>query len=162
MHPLRLGPRRPPLGRIVVVDDETPIHALLTRFLHAEGYEVTIASDADKAIELLQHSEVDLVILDVVMSRRSGLDVLVFMRRDTRLRGVPVLILTGATLTAAERQLAAEHDAEIVYKPHSLTALGESVASILAVHHTSTNGQRGTSAIQPSIRDGKTVRVSAS
>jgi len=73
-------------------DEESLVLALRDR-LHAEGYDVDVATDGDAAFDRATHCPFDLILLDVALPRRSGFDVC----RDLRARGVqtPVLMLTA-------------------------------------------------------------------
>jgi DNA-binding response OmpR family regulator len=78
---------------ILVAEDEPRISSFLRRGLTAEGYECIVAEDAESALAAAQANPVDLVLLDLLLPDRSGLDVLRALRaRDPRL---PVLILTA-------------------------------------------------------------------
>ena len=79
--------------RILVVEDEEAMVAGLQYALEREGYEVAVARDGAAALELLRKSAPDLVLLDVMLPRRSGFDVLAQLRRDGR--EVPVILLTA-------------------------------------------------------------------
>jgi len=78
---------------ILVAEDEPRISSFLHRGLTAEGYECVVAEDAESALAAVEANPVDLVLLDLLLPDRSGLDVLRALRaRDPRL---PVLILTA-------------------------------------------------------------------
>lgn len=78
---------------ILIAEDEPRIASFLRKGLVAEGYACVMAADADSAIMLSQAEPVDLVLLDLILPDRSGLDVLRTVRaRDPRM---PVLILTA-------------------------------------------------------------------
>ena len=62
---------------ILVVDDEPLVREMLSRRLAKQGYTVKVASNADEALSVLSHSEIALVLLDVSMPGRSGMEVLV-------------------------------------------------------------------------------------
>ena len=78
---------------ILIAEDEPRIASFLRKGLVAEGYACVVAGDAETALTLSQAEPVDLVLLDLILPDRSGLDVLRVLRgRDPRL---PVLILTA-------------------------------------------------------------------
>lgn len=80
--------------RILVVDDESPLRELIVVTL-GDGYRCDEAADGDQALALMRDAKYDLVLLDVMMPGRSGLDVLREMRDDARLRSVPVVVLSA-------------------------------------------------------------------
>ena len=73
-------------GRILVVDDDAAIRALLTRYLEVEGYVVDQAADAHTAYKALSGTRPDLVLLDVMLSPDDGLEVLSRSARRATLR----------------------------------------------------------------------------
>jgi DNA-binding response OmpR family regulator len=78
---------------ILIIEDEPRIASFLRKGLVAEGYACVVAGDGETAIMLSQAEPIDLVLLDLILPDRSGLDVLRTLRaRDPRL---PVLILTA-------------------------------------------------------------------
>lgn len=79
-------------NRILLVDDDVELAQLLRDFLVREGFEVTLAHDADGALAGARTEAFDALVLDVMMPGRSGLDALRDLRRDSAL---PVLMLTA-------------------------------------------------------------------
>ncbi len=80
-------------ARILIAEDDTNIRLGLVATLESEGYAVTPAADGAQALRLFAQEKVDLVILDVMMPRKSGYDACRELRaRDPR---VPVLFLTA-------------------------------------------------------------------
>lgn len=87
------GPRAPAARRILLVEDEPSLVLTLTDRLSREGYVVESATDGEKGLEMALAGSFDLVILDVMLPGRDGMDVC----RELRQRGlqVPVLMLTA-------------------------------------------------------------------
>jgi CheY-like chemotaxis protein len=80
---------------VLVVDDEPDVRDYLAQILRDAGFRVKTAADGVEALELMQREPPDFVSLDLVMPRRSGHKLLYEMRRDRRLSGIPVLIVTA-------------------------------------------------------------------
>jgi len=83
---------------ILVVDDDARLRDLLKRYLTAEGFRITTASDAQEARSRLKAYQFDLLILDVMMPGESGLDLTRDLRKQNR---VPILMLTAMGQTEA-------------------------------------------------------------
>ena len=81
-------------GTILVVDDEPSIRSLLSRFLSKSGFTVLESADGRDALEKLRQSKVDLLISDIVMPERDGLEVLRSLRKD--FAGLKVIVMSGA------------------------------------------------------------------
>lgn len=79
--------------RILVAEDERGIAEFLARALEAEGFSTDIASDGESAQALALSGDHDLMLLDVMLPRRSGLDVLATVRRERP--ELPVIVLTA-------------------------------------------------------------------
>lgn len=78
--------------RILAVDDDESVLALLKRVLEREGYDVALVSDSNSVIPLMAEQPPDLVILDVMMPGPSGFEILHLIRQSSN---VPVIMLTG-------------------------------------------------------------------
>lgn len=86
-------------GRILVVDDEVDVARSVEALLKAKGYEVELAHDGLRVLEVLAEGELpDLVLLDLSMPELDGEEVLRRMRADERLRELPVLLATASAI----------------------------------------------------------------
>jgi CheY-like chemotaxis protein len=81
--------------RILVVDDDPDVVEYLSSFLEDEGYEVAAAGDERMALAEVERSRPDAVLIDVMLPGRSGLDLLVRLRRDSRWAEIPLVLVTG-------------------------------------------------------------------
>ena len=82
-------------ARILVVDDESAIRALISAVLSRTGFLVEHCADAESAWKTLVHSPPAVVLLDWVLPGQSGFHLLRRVRADVRLRDLPVVMLTG-------------------------------------------------------------------
>ena len=106
---------------ILVVEDEARIASFIERGLRAEGFGVQVAEDGDAGFALACHEDVDLVILDLMLPRLSGEQVLERLRQ--RRPRVPVIILTARDAVEDRvRNLNAGAD-DYVTKPFSFAEL---------------------------------------
>jgi DNA-binding response OmpR family regulator len=81
--------------RILVADDDAAILELLAFNFQAEGFEVVTATNGDMAWDLARNARPDLVVLDVMMPERDGLDVLTSLKAHPRTQQIPVVLLTA-------------------------------------------------------------------
>ncbi|MDI6844153.1 MAG: response regulator [Anaerosomatales bacterium] len=81
--------------RILVVEDTELLRRIYQDRLAQEGYTVYTASDGLEAVQQMRAVPVDLVLLDLIMPRMGGLEVLETMKADPRLADIPVVILTN-------------------------------------------------------------------
>jgi two-component system response regulator CpxR len=80
------------MSRILLADDDVELGAMLAEYLDREGFTVDVAHDGEAALTAARRGGYDVVVLDVMMPRRNGFDVLRALRATSR---VPVLMLTA-------------------------------------------------------------------
>ena len=103
--------------RVLVVDDAAEIVTFLATLLELEGIESTVATSAAAALEKLDHVLPSLVLLDIAMPDRDGLDLCRALKKDPRTRDVPVFVVSARPgKDVVERALAAGAE-EFIRKP---------------------------------------------
>ena len=90
---------------VLICDDEAVLRALVRDTLESELYTIVEARNGDECLELASSVRPDLVVLDMMMPGRSGLEVLSAIRADAALTEIPVVMLT-ARAQAQDRQAA--------------------------------------------------------
>ena len=116
--------------RILVVDDEATVLAVMAEILRRVGYSVVEAAGGAAAIEALADKSIDLLVSDVWMPDVSGLDVLAAARRVRP--ELPAILTTGAA-TSPERAEAEGLGAVILDKPFTFAQLERCVAGALSL-----------------------------
>jgi len=81
-------------ARIVVVDDDSDCVAFLKTILKSRGYDVAVAFDGEEGLRLIRSTLPDLVILDLLMPKVSGVEVIRRMREDPQTRDLPIIVLS--------------------------------------------------------------------
>lgn len=84
-------------GRLLIVDDDNVVRAMLVQALTIAGFEVLEASDGPQALSLLASESVDAVLLDNHMPGMSGLEVVASLRSRAQTRTLPIILVTGAS-----------------------------------------------------------------
>jgi CheY-like chemotaxis protein len=103
--------------RVLVVDDDPEIVTFLATLLELEGIDSTVATSAAAALEKLEHTVPNLVLLDIAMPDRDGLDLCRELKKDPRTRDVPVFVVSARPgKDVVERALAAGAE-EFIRKP---------------------------------------------
>ena len=114
--------------KILVVDDEPPIVDMLCYNLERAHYQVFVAYDGEKALEVARRELPDLIILDLMLPKLDGLDVCRALRRE---RDVPIIMLTARD-TEVDRVVGLELGADdYVVKPFSVRELVARVKNVL-------------------------------
>jgi len=80
---------------VLVADDEEAYRDLFAQMLTGEGYNVICATDGEEALELIANNAIDLVLLDVMMPRKTGFAVCLAVKSDPKTRLIPVVLATG-------------------------------------------------------------------
>lgn len=84
---------------ILVVDDDPAVQKVLKQTLELEGYEVTAADDGEQALARLEERKPDMVVLDVMMPKVDGFEVLRRIRAGATTGNLPVILLTAKSAT---------------------------------------------------------------
>jgi len=87
--------RRPEEVRVLVVDDEIDVAIYLASVLEDAGIHVDVAHDGEQALAKIAEHQPDLISLDLVMPRKSGIKVLMELRRNKAWSRIPVIIVTA-------------------------------------------------------------------
>jgi CheY-like chemotaxis protein/anti-sigma regulatory factor (Ser/Thr protein kinase) len=121
--------QEPSRARILVVEDEPALRTLIERLLREEGHAVETLADGDEALERLRRESYDLVLIDVWLPGRTGLEVLAELRREGR--EVRAVVMTGdvqpETVVGSVREQALRY----VAKPFTSAELLEQVGRAL-------------------------------
>jgi DNA-binding response OmpR family regulator len=116
---------------ILVVDDEAKISQIVTAYLQRDGYRVLRADNGRAALDLARADAPDLIILDLMLPEISGWDVCRSLRRDPKLAGVPIIMLTARD-EVADRIVGLELGADdYVVKPFDPKELVARVHAVL-------------------------------
>src|SRR5438876_3087510 len=103
------------MRRILLVDDDPVVVELYRKKLLNAGFQVDIASDGLSAIKLLHTAPPDVVVLDVIVPKFSGLEILKFLQSQETLKDVRVIILSSMHFGSEQRAAAAiESDKSLV------------------------------------------------
>jgi DNA-binding response OmpR family regulator len=112
-----------PRSRILIVDDEPDLLAMLRFGLELDGFEVLEASDGEQGLDLARTKSPSLIVLDLMLPRVDGYKVCRALKFDARYRDIPIFILSART-AAKDRQLALDLGAdEFMTKPYEVKAL---------------------------------------
>ena len=116
---------------ILVVEDEDSLSTLLQYNLEKEGYEVAVAADGEEALILANERLPDLVVLDWMLPKVSGIEVCRRLRQRAESRNVPIIMLTArGEPTDRIRGLDTGAD-DYVIKPFSMTELVARIRAVL-------------------------------
>lgn len=83
---------------VIIVEDEPDTAEMFAEMMRLSGYRVLKSFGGSQALNMIAREKPAAVVLDLMMPDLSGLDVLKFMRRDPRLAGIPVIVVSAKIL----------------------------------------------------------------
>jgi CheY-like chemotaxis protein len=119
------------LATVLICDDEPALRELVRVSLD-DGYEIVEADNGNSCLTAVREHRPDLVVLDLMMPQRHGLDVLDDMRADSDLAGTPVIVLT-AQPSAGDDALR-RGATRVLEKPFDPEKINAAVEEVLAEH----------------------------
>jgi len=103
--------------RILVVDDDPAVRDLLEQQMVSQGYHVITAGDGEEALEVIAMKKPDAVILDLVLPKVEGSEVILKMKSDKELRRTPIIVVTGASVSRAKGEILQNFGIPAISKP---------------------------------------------
>ena len=116
------------MPRILVVEDDQTMLSLLDTLLEMEGFEVTQVKDYESALESMRQARPDLVLLDVYLNDRSGLDLMEVIRKDGSLKATRVIMSSGMDFRSQCLEKGAD---DFVMKPYMPEELVEKIHKLI-------------------------------
>jgi CheY-like chemotaxis protein len=89
--------------KILLIDDSRVLRLIHERALIKAGYEVISASDGEEGLRIAREDNPDLILLDMILPKIAGQDVLRTLKRDPRTKQIPVVVLSGLSRANAEK-----------------------------------------------------------
>ncbi len=84
------------IKKILLIEDEEIIIDLLKRKLEKEGYEIDMAYNGEEGLEKMKKSKPDLILLDIIMPKLGGLELMEKKNQDPELKDIPVIIISNS------------------------------------------------------------------
>ena len=84
------------MKKILLVEDEEIMINLLQKKLKQEGYEVSVAKDGEEGLKLMKELGPDLILLDIIMPKMGGFEVMEEMNKDPKLQKIPVVVISNS------------------------------------------------------------------
>ena len=82
--------------KILLVEDEEIMIDLLQRKLTQEGYEISVARNGEEGLKIMKKIKPDLVLLDIIMPKMGGFEVMEEMAKDKELKKIPVIVISNS------------------------------------------------------------------
>jgi CheY-like chemotaxis protein len=116
---------------ILIVDDNPTNLKLASHVLEAEGYKVDLATDAEQALELLQHMTPDLILMDIALPRMDGLTLTRKIKADEKLKHIPVVAVTAFAMKGDDQKALDAGCDGYITKPIDISIFPQQIAAFL-------------------------------
>lgn len=90
--------------QVLYVEDQPAVAAVILLELQRVGVEITTAHNAERALELARQKPFDLILMDVLLPGDNGFDLCRLLKKDDRLKALPVIFLTGVPTTQGRNE----------------------------------------------------------
>ena len=121
------------MPKVLLVDDEPNIRWTMAEFLRRAGYEPLTASDVESALAILDRTRVDAALIDIILPRKSGIELLKELR--SRDMTVPVIMITGEPNVAQLPEIVRAGAYDFIAKPVTKDALIKAVSRAVEKKH---------------------------
>ena len=115
---------------LLLVEDNPDNRSLIRRVLNSEGYSVIEAVNAKQAIEKLEAGNIDLILMDINMPGVKGTEILAYLRREPRLKPVPVFVITSDDQPETRREVMKLGANVMIVKPATIDALEDALRKV--------------------------------
>lgn len=82
--------------KILLIEDEKIMVDLLQKKIAMEGYDISVARDGEEGLEMMRNNKPDLILLDIIMPKKGGFDVMEEMQTDKELKEIPIIIISNS------------------------------------------------------------------
>ena len=82
--------------KILIIEDEEILIDLLQKKLGNEGYEVAIARNGEEGLKVMKREKPDLILLDILMPKKGGFEVMEDMAKDPEIKNIPIIIVSNS------------------------------------------------------------------
>ncbi len=120
---------------ILAVDDQLQNVELLEAYLVGQGYKIIKAASGEEALGKISENQIDLILLDIMMPKMSGIEVLVKLRADEKTKAIPVVMVTALKETEDKIKALEAGCDDFISKPVDKVELLARVKSILKISH---------------------------
>lgn len=120
------------MSKIMLVEDDIALRDIYSARFQAEGYEVVVASDGEQALQLAVKEKPNLILLDIMMPKISGFDVLDILRTNPETKNTKIVVMSALSQASdVEKGKNLGADEYLVKSQVTLSEVVEKVKSIL-------------------------------
>lgn len=121
------------MNKVLVIEDDRALNKTLVELLEAQGFEVLSQEDIDGTFESLKQHQIDLLVLDVMVKEKDGLDLLMAIRANARFSALPVIVITASPMLELKTKGLQRGATDFIFKPFSIQDLTYKIQNLLAL-----------------------------
>lgn len=119
--------------KILIVEDDSALRGILVEFLEAEGFVVSEASNGEEGVEMIKKDNPDVILLDIILPKKDGYEVLKEIKADDNTKDIPVILLTNlGSLSDIEKALELGATTYLVKGDYQVKEIIEKVKEVLS------------------------------
>jgi DNA-binding response OmpR family regulator len=118
--------------RLLIVEDDVILQKALQDFLTSEGFETFVASDGEAGINTAKEKIPDLVLLDIILPKKDGYEVLAELKQDEKTKQIPIILLTNlGSLNDVEKAIELGATTYLVKSDYKLAEVAKKIKETL-------------------------------
>ena len=120
------------MKKILFIEDESALQRAVSEVLGKEGYHILSALDGERGFEMAQKEKPDLILLDLILPKKDGFEVLAGLKKNPDTKDIPVIVLTNLEGSVdVERVLAAGATTYLVKTNYRLEEVAQKIKEII-------------------------------
>lgn len=122
------------MAKILIVEDDSILRQTVGEFLGAEGLEIIYASDGEEGVKLAKEQNPQLMLLDIILPRKDGYEVIKDLKADEKTKHIPIVILTNlGSLSDVEKAIELGATTYLVKADYKLEEIAKKVKEVLGM-----------------------------
>jgi len=118
--------------KILIVEDDTILQKTMQEFLSTDGFEVSCAADGEEAVRLAKEILPDLVLLDIILPKKDGYEVVQELKAYEKTKNIPIVVLTNlGSLNDVEKAIKLGATTYLVKSDYKLEEVAKKIKDIL-------------------------------
>jgi DNA-binding response OmpR family regulator len=119
---------------ILIIEDDSILQKALQEFLAGEGFEISSALDGEEGINMSKTKKPDLILLDIILPKKDGYEVLKEVKSDPNTKNIPVVLLTNlGSLNDVEKALDMGATTYLIKADYKLEEVAKKIREILNI-----------------------------
>lgn len=119
---------------ILVIEDDYEPGIVLTKYIELQGYQTALARNGVEGLSLAEKLDPDLILLDIMLPKMDGFNVLTMLKSKPKTKNIPVLMCTALNMIDNVEKCCRNGAAGYITKPFDLNRIWKKIISILEAH----------------------------